>query len=254
MDQDGSAFIGYAASLNWKGLSLNYASRLQYQPGGKPEIESTLQACSVPKVAGQFIRWSSSRLGIEGTWEATAQPIKRTLLESAEGDISWECLHPRAHAEIHLSKGRRLKGLGYAERLTMTIPPWRLPFAELRWGRFLSGEDALVWVNWRGGDSLNLGFHNGVCMENARLTDDGLATDELSLVLTESHVLREGPLVETALSIIPGIHRLFPFRILRAHERKWLSRGILKKPNAEENSGWAIHEVVRWPGKSQQIG
>ncbi len=129
----------------------------------------------------------------------------------------------------------------------MTIPPWQLPFDELRWGRFLSAEDALVWIDWRGAHSLNLTFHNGDCVEHAALTDDELVAGELSLALDRGTVLREGALVETALNTIPGIQKLFPFRILRVHERKWLSRGVLRKPGAEPSAGWAIHEVVRWP-------
>lgn len=129
----------------------------------------------------------------------------------------------------------------------MTIPPWRLPFEELRWGRFLSAEDALVWIHWRGAHSLNLTFHNGTSVEHASLTDDELVAGEMSLALDRGTVLREGALVETALNAVPGIQRLFPLRILRAHECKWLSRGVLKKPEAEPSAGWAIHEVVRWP-------
>jgi hypothetical protein len=249
---DGSAFIGYAASLRWRGLSLNYSSVLQHLPGEEVKIDSTLQELSTPQVAGSSIQWSSPRLSVVGSWEAAARPIKRTLLESAAGSIEWNCLHPRARAEILTGKGRRLAGFGYVEHLKMSIPPWQLPFDELRWGRFLSEEDALVWIDWRGAHSLNLSFHNGVQIENARLTDQGLDAGEIGLALNESLVLRDGVLVETALSMIPGIQRLFPFRILGARECKWLSRGVLKKPGAEASNGWAIHEVVRWPQKNAQ--
>jgi hypothetical protein len=46
----------------------------------------------------------------------------------------------------------------------------------------------------------------------------------------------------TALSIIPKVERLFPWRILHIRETKWRSRGLL-----DGVSGWAIHEEVRWP-------
>jgi hypothetical protein len=244
---DGRAFIGYSARLSWRALSLNYASALRCRPGRKAETITTLQESFAPRADGSAVRWSSPRLKVGGTWEADAPPIKRTLLESSDGKIEWHCWQPRARAEIHVGGNARLVGRGYVEQLTMTIPPWRLPFQELRWGRFLSEQDALVWIDWRGAHSLNLSFHNGARVEHASLTDDELAADGVRLALDCGTVLREGALVETALGTIPGIQRLFPFRILRTHERKWLSRGRLQKPAAEPVAGWAIHEVVRWP-------
>ena len=249
VSEGGSAFIGYATSLRWGGLSLNYSSVLRHRSDESADMDTTLQEFSAPKVAGSSIKWSSPRLKVVGTWEANARPFKRTLLDSADGRIEWNCLHPRARAEVLIGEGQKLAGLGYVEHLTMTIPPWRLPFDELRWGRFLSDEDALVWINWRGAHSLNLSFHNGLCVENARLTDHEFEADEIGLNLLENTVLREGPLVETALSMIPGVRGLFPFRILRTRECKWLSRGVLKRGDAEKSVGWAIHEVVRWPEK-----
>jgi hypothetical protein len=249
VSEDGGAFIGYVATLKWGRLSLNYSSVLRHEANETAVANTTLQDFTAPEVAGSLIKWSSLRLKAAGTWEASAQPVKRTLLDSADGGIEWNCLHPRADAEITFGQGRKLAGLGYVEHLTMTIPPWRLPFEELRWGRFLSGEDALVWINWRGGHSLNLSFHNGTCVEGAMLTDRGYEATGVSLNLDENIVLRDGPLVETALATIPGVRRLFPFRILGTHERKWLGRGVLMKPGATRSDGWAIHEVVRWPAR-----
>lgn len=250
---DGSAFIGYAASLSWKGLSLSYSSVLRYRPEEGVRTDTTLEEFSTPEAAGQTIRWSSPRLRVEGTWEADARPLSRTLLESDAGGIEWNCLHPRAHASIRVG-GTRLEGLGYVEQLSMTIPPWRLPFEELRWGRFLSEADSLVWIDWRGGDSLNLSFHNGVRVEGALPSDKEFTAGAVRLDLGESTVLRDGVLGDTVLPSIPGVGRLFPFRILRTRECKWLSRGVLKSSNAEVGNGWAIHEVVRWPRKSFRPG
>jgi hypothetical protein len=249
VSEDGGAFIGYAAALKWGRLSLNYSSVLRRVPNGAAVTNTTLQEFAAPEVAGPLVKWSSPRLDAAGTWEANALPVRRTLLDSADGKIEWDCLHPRADAEVIFGRGRKLAGLGYVEHLTMTIPPWRLPFEELRWGRFLSGGDALVWINWRGGHSLNLSFHNGACVEDAALTDCGYEAGGVSLKLHENTVLRDGPLVETALATIPGVRRLFPFRILRTRECKWLGRGVLREQGAERSGGWAIHEVVRWPAR-----
>ena len=87
-------------------------------------------------------------------------------------------------------------------------------------------------------------------MPFALLSDHEFAAGGVRLTLGESTVLRGGVLAETALPMIPGVQRLFPFRILRTRECKWLSRGVLKRPDAGAGNGWAIHEVVRWPRKS----
>src|SRR5437868_4751481 len=98
VSDDGSVFIGYAASLRWSGLLMNYSSILQVRYDKEVEIDITLQEFSVPQVADSCIQWSSSHLNIAGTWKAIAQPIKRTLLESSIGSIEWNCLHPHARA------------------------------------------------------------------------------------------------------------------------------------------------------------
>jgi hypothetical protein len=181
-----------------------------------------------------------------------AQPIRRVLLSTDTGNVEWNCLQPTAAAEIDLGNGRRIAGLGYVEHVTLSIPPWRLPIDELRWGRFLSAKEALVWVDWRGEKPLHLIFHNGKELETTEITDRGIEARGLTLSLVEKVVIREGPLVTTVLSAIPGIQQLFPVRILGSHECKWLSRGVLKKKWATDSirakdmvtTDWAIHEVV----------
>ena len=74
--------------------------------------------------------------------EASAPPIHRRLFESADGIVDWTCEMPRARTRIG-----EVCGDGYAEVLHMTVPPWKLPIDELRWGRF-HGQGA-----WRCGSS-----------------------------------------------------------------------------------------------------
>jgi hypothetical protein len=250
VSEEGSALICYAASLRWRSLSLSYSSVLRRQADGRAETCTTLQEFAPPEVNCSSVRWLSQGLKVEGKWDAVSQPVKQTLLESADGKIEWNCLQPRSRAEVRFGTGSGLKGLGYVEHLTMTIAPWRLPFDELRWGRFLSEEDALVWIGWSGAESFNLSFHNGTRIYNAAIAENKFAAGAMSVSLFENSVLREGALVKTALSMIPGINKLFPLRILQARECKWLSRGLLKQPDAEESRGWAIHEVVRWPKRN----
>ena len=240
----GEVFIAYVAALQWQGLVLNYASTLRRQGDGQTETNTSLRSSPAPQVTGSSIEWISSALNVTGTWTPLAGPIQRVLLESEAGNIEWNCLQPNGAAEICAGDGQRMAGLGYVEHLAMSIPAWQLPIKELRWGRFLSNTDALIWIEWRGATPLSLVFHNGNQIEDVSITEHGLKAGELALALEENVVVREGPLIKTALSMIPMISRIFPLRVLQTYEWKWLSHGTMKRNSAEAANGWAIHEIV----------
>jgi hypothetical protein len=243
---DGEVFIGYVASLRWGKISISYSSTLRYAVGKPAAVNTTLRKSATPRIEGSCIKWASPQLDLSGTWSALAQPIERVLLETDNGSIEWNCLQPRSRAEVLIGQNKRFEGFGYVEHLTMSIPPWQIPIDELRWGRFLSEDDALVWINWKGVKPLNLVFHNGLQVADAMLTEHRLEAPQFALNLAENAVLREGPLARTALSMIPGVSRLFPVQILRARECKWVSRGVLKNTETNVSAGWAIHETVRF--------
>lgn len=222
VSDEGEVFLAYRAALRWRALRIHYASVL-----GR---DASLRKSPSPVEGAGVLEWRAPSLEVEGRWERLDPPIRRTLAEGVE----WDCVQPRARAEVRV--GRRLfRGLGYAEHLTLAIPPWLLPLDELRWGRFLSPTDGLVWIDWRGPQNRQLVFHNGVSLDSLPGLD-----------LEDGLVLRDGSLAETVLSVIPKFERLFPSRILRLRESKWRSRGILRRAGAPDARGWAIHEVVRW--------
>jgi len=221
--EDGRVFVAYTARLRWHALRLDYTAVL----GGA----SSLKPCPAPERAGDRVEWRAPEVGVEGAWLALEAPVSETLYD-ADGSVEWNCIQPRGSAQVR-SGSERLGGLGYVEKLEMTVPPWRLPIDELHWGRLLTEAGSLVWIDWRGPHPKHLVLGNG-----------GPAEPELFARLELDHglVLRDGALAKTALAIIPKAERLFPWRILRVRETKWRSRGML-----DGVSGWAIHEVVRWP-------
>jgi hypothetical protein len=193
------------------------------------------------------IRWQSKSLKTKGTWERLDSPCAVRIYESDEGTIEWHCLHPRARATVELDEGVVVRGLGYVERLEMTIAPWKLPLEELRWGRFLSESDSVVWIDWLGESSRRIVLENGALRDATTVTESEIVLEgNVRLSLSTGKVLRTGALGKTALAIIPGVDRLLPSRLLNVQECKWRSRGELLRGNAK-SSGWAIHEVVRWP-------
>ncbi len=244
----GDAFIGYSAVLRWKALTIHYSSILFHSGQSGTSVKTSLRACSPPRVAGRTLRWAFRPLRVDGIWDPRAEPIKRRLLESREGEITWSCVQPCAAADIRIGTRTRIRGRGYAEFIEMSVRPWQLPIDRLRWGRFLFDTGSIVWINWNGETPLTLLFRNGEQIDNCSISDKEIVIDggRTILTLAESAVLREGPLLSTALSKIPGIEKAAPLRILKTHECKWRSRGVLQRGGTPIGTGWAIHELVRF--------
>ncbi len=240
---ENGVFLGYAARLRRKGFRLGYSSTL-VRLAGRALPDRIALRCREPGGVPGELRWRA--LGCEGTWKASAPPITRTLLESGGGRIEWECLAPRAEASIRLSGGQTIAGCGYVERLTLTIRPEELPMEELRWGRFHASGETLVWIDWKGPEPRRWVFRNGEEAADARVTDGGIRFGRSELRIGEGKILREGPLVSSALARWP-LRWLLPRRVLAIHETKAFGPARLSTPGRAPLEGTALHEVVRWP-------
>lgn len=243
VSDDGEAVIAYAAKLRWRTFSIDYSSTLHYRRNRKVRVATSLRKIPPPRVEDSYVQWDSSHLGVIGKWTPITHPIERTLVESEAGYIEWNCLQPNATAEIAV-ENNRIEGRGYVDHVTMTIPPWQLPFDQLLWGRFHANSDSIVWLAWQGGNEINLAFHNGAPIESPAIDDHGLRTRDVSLEIDTGDVLRAGPLLRTALAKVHGIDKVFPKSILHSYECKRLSRGTLRTSAVTAQPGWAIHEAV----------
>ncbi|NIR43875.1 MAG: hypothetical protein GWN99_07855 [Gemmatimonadetes bacterium] len=246
VSDEGNAFVGYWARMRWGPLSIPYAAVLDKPRNRAAREQCVLRSCPPPTLRGDELRWDCRRLGVRARWRDHLPAISRVLLETAAGSITWRCHVPRARARIELAGAGQLSGLGYAELLTLSLKPWRLPFRQLRWGRFLSTEDALTWIEWDGEAPRQWVFHNGVELSGATVQSESveLPGDRGVLELRESVALREGRLAATALRPVPAAFLWLPAGIRKAHEVKWLARGTLTT-GTRSSPGWAIHEVVR---------
>lgn len=252
---DGSALIGYWARLSWHALAMEYAALLVAPAGAEPKQFHTLRAPQPPILAGSECRWRCAPLHIDGQWTSQATPVQADLLDTPNGGIRWSIHQPRAQARIAFSRPvaglQALSGLGYVEELELTIPPWRLPFDVLHWGRCLSPDHALVWMGWQERDSRHwrrFAVLDGTVDETFSITDDAVMLPGVNaeLRLGARRPLREGHLVATVLGAVPGLTALLPEQFRRAYEAKWLSRAQLLLPGGAPDQGWAIHEVVTW--------
>lgn len=241
-DSSGSGVIVYAARIRWRRLRIRYTSIIEFDASGGSNERTTLRAFEEPRVESGAVHVANRRLGFSGSWAplrdaSLEESAPTTLFQDDRGEVNWQVLSNRADAMVRFGEmsGRRLEGLGYVERLEITIPPWQLPIRELRWGRIVTeGADA-VWIEWLGPHPLKI------------VRQDGVRTSEHEFEQDQGSVLRDGPISETVLARIPILRRALPARVLQTHETKWLSRARSRVSGGEPGqSGWGIHEVVRW--------
>jgi hypothetical protein len=246
--EDGDALIIYHAQLHWSTPTIHYSNLLICEAARPVHSQFSLRNQPAPVDTGD-IDWRSPVWKAEGRWRKTGPPAREILFESAGGCVEWNCVAPRSSAEVRIGGEMPYRGYGYVEHLRLTIPPWRLPIRELRWGRFVNASDSLVWIHWRGSYNKQVVYHNGSAESVRLISDREIAWGEDGAVLSLDTVttLREGTLGATALSVVPSLERLFPSRILGLRECKWLSRAVLRRRGQEDSVGMAIHEVVEWP-------
>jgi len=252
--ENGDAIVGYSASLRWRQLSLEYSSILASRSSQGVETKATLLRGTRPLPGPDGVRWDCPHLAIQGTWKRLEPSYQRAIFGASTTPLTWLCVQPRGEADIDAGDFGRFRGYGYVDFVEMAAKPWQLPLEELRWGRFLSSTDSIIWMAFKGPWTESLVFHNGTLAQNGRVSDSEIACDDQGLCLTleETQVLREGTLGSTALSVIPGVNKLFPDRILKTKECKWRSRGVLTSGDIILSTGWAIHEIVKWPSPPEE--
>ncbi len=246
---NGDGIIVYVAELRWNSWRTRYASTLRFF-GDKMQSASSIRKCSLPESSLDQITLSLPHLGVEGYWKGFTAPIQRTILKNSDGAVIWNCLQPGSQVHVSLDRSIKMSGLGYAELLEISIPPWSLPLSELHWGRFVSENDMLVWIDWRGPYSYHLAVHNGSEREIAVITTEEIrsADSGKQLTLDRSLVLRSGTLGETVFPTWERLARAIPVKMLGVYERKWRSRGVLLT-QGRTSEAWVIHEVVKFGGE-----
>jgi|NGEPerStandDraft_6_1074524.scaffolds.fasta_scaffold16646_3 hypothetical protein len=244
VSESGDVLILYASELHWRGIHLHYSALLGRR-GGDIETRTSMRRC-VPGLGGDGrITLDAPTIGVSGVWRAASSQLEQTLFTSEEGAVHWHCMQPKSHTTVAFGQ-HSIAGLGYAECLTLTIPPWRLPMRRLQWGRFLSTEEAVIWIDWTGDFSRRWVWRNGEKIEVGTVDEAEICfSAEEGLTLDQGTVLREGRLGTTVLAAAPALRKFFPRAMSGIHERKWLSEGKYVR-GTYHSAGWAIHEIVDW--------
>lgn len=241
---DGSAMIVYAATLKLPALpTVHYAATIDHLG----TQHTSLRRGNTVEQRDEGLRIALAGLPVVGTWTATAAPIDSTrLYASSDGAIDWHCLMPRASARVECA-GRVIKGTGYVERLSMTLPAWRLPMDRLRWGRAHTGNRTVVWIDWSGSAPRRWVWLDGRSTVATDVQRDRLLlADGSTLFVDEQRTIRDGAIGPELLQLIPALARLPLSRTLAGVETKWIGRATLQCTQGKVEQGWALHEEVRW--------
>jgi len=244
-DDAGRAFIGYSARLDWKSIGLFYNGFTFRSITGAVVKRNSFSSQQFPSVSGEEIVWRFRN--VSAKWKRMVAPVHEVLLELPEGNITWSCHAPQALAVVeHTHEQLEKNALGYVEKITLSLPPWKIPIRELHWGRFLSPDHTVVWIRWIGPVPRTLVWHNGARFQDAEITTEAVAFDGLMLSINNKRELRKGSLLSTVFSKFPAIARLFPKTIMQLRENKWVSDGLLMRGNKRIAEGKIIHEHVIW--------
>ena len=238
IDESGAVCVAYWARLAFRGIAVSYSSVLH-----DGITREHLFSIDPPRLDGDSVSWVAEPLQCSYAMRRRAPGFATTLFDSAEGSAVWRCHMPSADVIVR-TPTRELRGRGYAEVLELTIPPWRLPISELRWGRY-NGEDlSLVWIDWKGARPLSVVLRNGMSVEGS-VSSGSVSADDITLSIDDGAVIRAATIGDS-VARIPLVRFLAPPRILRAEETKWSARGTILRDHQIVERGWTVHELVRF--------
>lgn len=246
IDDPGNCFIIYWAKADFGLIKFEYSGLIFSNAEGLVIERSTLRKVKKP-VINKATEFNNKYLKASLSMEGTDEGIISTLFsDHKNNELIWNCHHPKALADIRYND-RIYKGFGYAETLFSSIEPWNLPIDELRWGRYLSGSDTVIWIMCKGKDSINKLFHNGIEYNDAIKENDTIVFDGgmCQLKFSEIQHLRKGKLSEL-FSKMPFLRIFLNKHILKTLEIKYKARTAFYKNSLLLSNGWSLYEIVTW--------
>jgi hypothetical protein len=242
---DGRAVIAYWASLAWRKVVVTWQNVTLYEAGRPPISRSSLLPEPPPEVAGDRITSRMSALECAIDIQSQQRPIEERLFDSDDGVVEWRAEAPAAAVSLELRGFAPVQGAGYAERIFLSIAPWRLPIRELRWGRWLdpAASRSVVWIDWRGACPKTWVFVDGIKATTAVVTDEVISAGGVRVLLGERRTLHERAFADVVATIRP-LRAVVPKPLLAFREAKWFSAGVRLDGDAAAQTGTAIHELA----------
>jgi hypothetical protein len=244
VDEKGQVFIGYIAHLRWGIISLQYTGHTHLDEKQTLTHANSFSNVALPVSGVGSIEVNTS--AFTGKWESVLPAFYDTLLTSGKQCIQLHCLCPKAVATVTVNEDVLREAMAYAEKIELSFLPWRIPIHQLYWGRYISKALSIIWIRWVGPVEKNIVYFNGIATHDVAVTETSIRVGDYSLQLSESVDLRKGTLFETVFARFPKIAALFPTSIMKLRENKWLSKAMVYKENNLIETGYAIHEIVRW--------
>ncbi len=240
VDELGNLCIASWARVVWKSVSVAVCSVLT-ERDGDTKSKTHLTSLAPPVVSDSLIEWDARPFGLQLSMRRRTKAYSEQLIDGVE----WNCEMPAADAVIRFSDGAEMRGFGYAEVLQMRIAARRLPIDELRWGRFVGAKSSVVWIDWRGSHPLTRVLSDGVRATEVRVGDRLIEADGRTFEIADNRTVRDASVAET-LGGIRAVAPLLPKGLMNAHETKWRARLTVKEQGSTIDSGWAIHELVKF--------
>lgn len=244
----GGLFVGYLAQVRRGPLRVRYAASLTRDAAGAPLLQrQTLRAGRIDVAPGR-VRLAVPALGVLGSWRGGSGTDPVAVVRTDRGEATWECLALDADVTLRV-RGQAFTGPGYAEVVRLTLAPWELGFADLRWGRFIADDrsDALTWIAIDSGVAFAGAWTPRARVRREAEVGDGSVRVSAGpeLVWDAGARIRRDTVTRSVLGRLAPLGRLLPRGIRRLEEDKSLSRGVLVDGQASR-PGWVLHERVRW--------
>ena len=246
IDDNGNCFIIYWACLKFYWIKIHYSGCIYSDENGKSTEKSSFVKIPKPTLKNE-LNFNHKKLGFSILFKQIDNEITSNLYKVNEYEkVVWHCHHPKTHSEIVFLNNKYV-GIGYSETLYLSIKPWKLPIDELRWGRYLSNDNSIVWINWKGKYPVNQLYLNGKLFEDAVYNQDQINFDHGKFILTfeNTTVVREGKLGQILVKM-PWLKTLFNNKILKTIEKKYKAKTTFNCISGKIDYGWSLFEIVTW--------
>lgn len=241
IDKQGNVFIIYSAELMLWGVKIPYSSILFHSKNSQQFEKRSL---SKLKQIDRSVH--HPRLPFSAYWIPHLPEIKVALIHNSTQYVNWSCHTPKAHFHITF-QGKEYQGIGYAETLEMNFLPWKLAVSELYWGRFLSENHSVIWIEWRGKQAFKQLIWNGKTFSDFEIKEEGISlpSENMFLRFQMSIALKNEP-IGNVITQVPLLKYFLPKRFLQTQHMKWKSEVKLLVNQHVRESGYALYEKVLW--------
>jgi hypothetical protein len=246
VDNYGNCFILYRARMDLFFFRFFYSGLIFSNTEGFTIEKLSFRQIEMPEITNTLV-FKNDLLKISGSWRKIENQILSPIFKDQKNnELIWNCHHPKCITEINFA-GKIFNGYGYAETISLPLKPWNLPLDELKWGRFLSDDYTIIWINCRGVQPVNKLFFNNAEIDDAEFKEDVISFcgGIYQLRFKEIQPIRKGRLSKI-FSGNPWLKFLFNKRILNTLEKKYKAKTSLSKRSESLSDGWSIYETIIW--------